>query len=739
MSWVKHSLVAALVCALSGAPVWALSKPVAGSKQAQVADSVQRPVADRNVVAMPAAATALDQSVGDWVHHVRFADLGLAAGLMLSREQPQADVYIPVPSQVPLSKVVWSLPLQHLTSRTARAWLSVAVNDQPVAHLALGSINSEQVLQGVAKGGLVSGGFLRLTLKLEIEHARDELGQVCTSPVSVLIDPSAHVGYQTPVGAHLSVGDAWVLLPAVTHVTVPQGAMSAETYQAAWAVGTTLLRGRKQGAFRAFAALGETVNTASMVVPTAWVSVPAFQSLSSRSSVALTDPAQWAAWVLLHLSGPSAAGGVVLVDAPFVKSVADGLDKLRVQADGSGLPADARKALETWQAAWLKRLQQAVEQPVVQSVPTVSGGVLLLSANAYGAFSQLTDPTRAALLRASGDKWLARPQPVKAASEVRLSSLGLPTGSFIMMYRREWTGVLDLSNQGLSGEVPKTWVFDIATPSTAASERPMVSLYLNDQLLTSHGLAMDGKTQRVTAQVPASAVQVRNVLRAVFLRHDDQGQCFEAPLSFSIADTSHVVTHARELGTNFAGAGLSLAKGGHLVVSPQELLAPLASLPTLVWAGEAMAVDVNRLKVSSAPAGSAKWPTPFIATPGAEGVPTSPKNDFLQDALVGLPNGLIARAVSRDGGLGVQLQNQGAGLEALAPVSVFNHGSVALFNARGLGQLWDEEGRTRDVYQDDLREPWLRRNMGWWIPLLLVFSFVALLVAASVVRRKRAS
>ena len=97
----------------------------------------------------------------------------------------------------------------------------------------------------------------------------------------------------------------------------------------------------------------------------------------------------------------------------------------------------------------------------------------------------------------------------------------------------------------------------------------------------------------------------------------------------------------------------------------------------------------------------------------------------------------MARVLSRDGGLGVQLQKQGTGLDELAKVSMFNHGSIGLFNAQGIGQLWDEEGRTRNTFQDEMREPWLRRNMGWWIPLLLVFSFVGLLVAASVVRRKR--
>ena len=739
MSWVKHSLMALLVCGLSGFSGWGFSKAPTGGKSARQGDALQKQLSSQTLVARAGAIDTTNTAAGDWAHRMRFADLGLADGVVLSREQPLVDVYVPVPAQVPLSKVTWSLPLRQVTSTTSRAWLSVSVNDQPVAHWALGSISSDQLLQGVAKAGLVPGGFLRLTLRLDIEHGKDELGQVCTAPVSVVIDPSAHVSYQTPAGAQLSVGDAWVLLPPVTNVMVPPGAMSIETYQTAWAVGTTLLRARRQQTFSAFASMGETVDTALIEVPNGWLDIPAFQALSSRSTVSLADPAQWAAWVLLQMAGPSAASGVVLVDAPFVKSVSAGLDALSAQVVAANLTPDVLNAVTQWQSVWLKRLQQAVEQPIVHSVPTVAGGVLLLGSSASAAFSQLVDPHWAALLRASGAQWLARSRPAPNSSELRLTELGLPTGAFSMLYRHEWTGVLDLSNPGLSGELPHTWVFDIATPAATMNEQPTVSLYLNDQLLASQVLSMDGKTQRVIANLPASAVQVRNVLRAVFLRRGDHGHCFVAPWSFSIADTSHVTTHSRELLVSFVGAGRAMAKGGNLLVSQQELSAPLASVPTLVWAGEAMALDVNRTKVQPTPGAAAAWPTPFMTHLGKGGSLKLPANEWLNEALVGIKDGLTARVVSHEGGLGLVLQAQGSGLDVTAPVSMFNHGSMGVFNAQGRGQLWDEAGRTRDTFQDEMREPWLRRNMGWWIPLLLVFAFVGLLVAASVVRRKRVS
>lgn len=736
MGWMKRAAVAVLCCALGGVGVGVVAQVPSVLRLSPTAEGWSGRVLSREGGVVPEGLSGVESAVADIGHRWRLADLGLLEPIVLSREQPTRDLYFPVPSQVPLSRVAWTLPMRFVATQGARSWVSVLVNDLPVAHHALTAASSALTLQGDAPGGLVPGGFVRMTLRLESEAATDGQGLACTVPASLVVDPSAALHFQTPAGAVSTVGDAWVLLPPVTHVLLPPGGLTTEVYQAAWRVGSALSRTRRHPAFAALPVVGDSVDTAALTVPPSWRPVPALQALANRSSVVLADNAQWAAWTLLQLAGPTASGGVVLVDAPFVQRLAGGLAALGLQAEAAGVAPSVRASIERWQSAWLGRLRQTLEQSAVQWVPTTIGGVLVLGPDAAQAFAQLADPQWAQLSRSAGATWVAQPTPVPGAAELRYSALGLGTGSFAMTYRHDWTGVLDLSQAGLSGQLPDEWVLDIATPSLTPDVSPTVSLYLNDRLLATDVLQLDGRTQRVRARLPASSLQVRNVLRAVFLRQGESGHCAVTPWTFSVTDSSHLTTRERSLAADFAGVGRALAKGGHLLVSADDLQTPVSSLNRMVWAGEAMALDASRIKVSVLPAPDQAWPTPFVAWVDGAAAQQPPMPTEAKEATAGLQEGLVVQVVSRNGGLGVAFQPRGNGLSLSAPVSLLNHGSIAAFNAQGQGQLWDADGRTDDAFADELREPWLRRNMGWWIPLLLVLSFVALLVAASVKRRK---
>jgi hypothetical protein len=105
------------------------------------------------------------------------------------------------------------------------------------------------------------------------------------------------------------------------------------------------------------------------------------------------------------------------------------------------------------------------------------------------------------------------------------------------------------------------------------------------------------------------------------------------------------------------------------------------------------------------------------------------------DAFAVLGNGLSARVVNVKGEASVFVRVHGRGLGETPVFAKFRHGSVAMVEEGGRLVEWDDAGLTREAHLDELRQPWVVRNVGWWLPAVLVLGFVGMLVVASVIRR----
>lgn len=167
---------------------------------------------------------------------------------------------------------------------------------------------------------------------------------------------------------------------------------------------------------------------------------------------------------------------------------------------------------------------------------------------------------------------------------------------------------------------------------------------------------------------------------------------------------------------------------------------PQRSLPQLVWAAHALTLNASQVSVSVLPQGSpAEWPKPFLAWDVSNSVIDSLRGTSVPnaaaDAFAALGNGLSARVAMVNGEASMFMQVHGRGLGENPVYARLRHGSVAMVDERGRMVEWDDSGLTREAHLDELRQPWVVRNIGWWLPAVLVLGFVGMLVVASLIRR----
>lgn len=667
-----------------------------------------------------------------WAEHsATLADLGLGQPLVLSQRQPTHTLYFPVPTQLPVSHLHWELPFWYRGSASQGAWLSVVVNGRPVFNHRLVGSADRQVLSGRLGVEPNGNGFLKIEITLVPEGTGTDACSGIHQLDSLELEPSARMGFRYLVTPSITLGDAWALMPGAPTVLIPGGELQAGTYQAAWRVGDALFAAHKRVVFEAVTGPDRLVDTRQVVVPKALLVVPAFRALSYRREVLLADDAQFAAWVLLRLQAQPHPS-VVVVDAAMAQALANGVGELEMQLK------DTRVVVHAF-GAWLRDRLGAVMNGALSSRVAVQaaggGGVLVAGPDSSRAFGQLTDPKWASLVRASGPFWELQPETATGARELHFPELGMPVGPVMVSDQQESVGVIDLGNARLGGRVPREVVLDVVPSSDAKHAQLSVLLYFNDVLLAAKTTRMDGGTYRLSARVPPLALRPRNLVRVVYQRFLGSEGCSSPPAVVEVLPTSHVVLQSGKPGQSFTGASLALTVGGQVHVPQRYLQEPLRTLPNLIWVSRAMAVSPQHVVLGIHPVGSVDgWPRPFVAwdVPAGRGSGASRPRAMV----AGMSGDGVAAAVASFGSVpSVYVDTVGAGVNFSTPITSLSHGSTAWMPVTGPAVELDPEGRAMDAHRSEWREPWLKRHLGWWLPLALVLAFVGLLVAASAKRR----
>lgn len=683
------------------------------------------------------------------------ADLGFEQPIVLSGMAASRTLYFPVPAHVMLSDVQLEVVHNYQHSEQHKGWLSLAVGERVVFQGLIEPGQRTRVASGQLPYTEVDNGFLSVVLGLQRAPRPGQPSDPCDEegvmPASLLVHPATRIRYSYHSRDATKPGDAWALLPNPSVVLMPGGRLAPATYDAAWRVGAALAQRQRRPLFEALPRPGDEVDTAQVAVPGPLKGFPVFDRLAKRRVLRLDSEAAVLAWLLLRLqAAPSPA--VLLVDETYQQLLRQGQDQmLALLATQRPLAlVNYREMVTSVLASVL--MPTATDLVVTQPMP--QGPLLVVFPPGSKALAQLGDSALLALTQvASWRGWPALALRTRD-SAVTWEALGMGVGPLALQYQAEWSGRLVASHPGLAGRTPKELVLDVAVPPRTEGLDPVVSVYFNDMLLVSRRLQGLPEGERVRAGIPQAMVRSDNVVRAVFVRQHPLGACRQGTeaLPLTVLPSSHVVLGKRHLSENFSGVSAAFAGGGRILVPPAYLDDAALTLPRVLWASQALGIGADQADVQVVDASAASIASngvpPFLAMDVAPtGVPNAGQGDVLMPARQpgpshsglrtgDLTSGAVIRVQLQAGIPNAVLQSVGQGLDPLPLGARLTHGDMAVLDQRGRLLQWDAQGRTDAQFLEDIQDPWVRRHLGWVVPLLVVLAFVALLYAASVRRRR---
>ena len=343
-------------------------------------------------------------------------------------------------------------------------------------------------------------------------------------------------------------------------------------------------------------------------------------------------------------------------------------------------------------------------------------------------------------------------EPKTDDKAVSLKYLGAKPGSFDVLSHADWNATFDIGSVAADGRGPGTLVMDVAASPSAARTPPIVSVFMNEVLLGAKEMEATGRRERIVAPIPRYALAARNVIRVSFVRQLASDRCRETPEPYpvSVLPSSHMLLDKIEPTGDFTGLMASFGSGGTLLVPAAHLENAPATLPRVVRLASSTGLSPMKAKFQTVAAGAApKIDGPFLAVDvPVNGDKSEVRNDNGRLYLSGENDKplLDVRGLNRVGVLEVTKAggSQGAVYRTLGneappmdkPMQL-SEGNVAIMGNNGLRTEVNTHDPSGQLAMREARPSMFERSYWWLVPIVVVAFFIALLVYASRVRRRR--
>ncbi|MBN6150050.1 hypothetical protein JR065_06835 [Xanthomonas sp. AmX2] len=706
-----------------------------------------------------AAADSVAGQFGEWAgdstveRSMTLRELGFKTPLVLSGQESQREIYLPVPAGVPTRDAQLQVDARYVRGHTGRTSSLLSVDGDPVAARSITDAQGDASQLIGIDGFARPSGFVRFGVGwwsvVSDYQCADQ-----SAPANVLrLSPDSRFSYRFDGRAIDTVAKAWGALPAKVRLLVDGRATSVESYDAAWRVGAALENGGKRVEVIALPAVGASVDLRGLAIPASLAGIPAYAALADGSaSHRIGSLAEVGALLSLGEAGPLAADVAVLSD-PLRAGVRAALDALATQVAAAA--PDAATAFADWRKADMAGFEQPAGTASVQ-VALVGGRPTLLVATGAGAkvAGLLTEQWRAYALGRSLQVGTAVLPPAEK-DVVLLGRFGAMAGTQEIVTRGDRTANFDLGALSSDGRLPSEVVIDVSAAPNPAGQGAVASIFFNDYLLGAKVLNSDGKPQRLIVKVPTFALAARNQVRISFLRQPARPYCHDPATGYpvSVLPSSHIRLADRGLGGDFVGAAAQLA-GAHEVFVPSSWLqdAP-ASLAKVIHIASAAGASpmkavlkVGEAKTAIAPTGA--YLSFALAPKGLEQsgavrdgklVVSGPGDQVLLD-LAGLDRAALVEVVGSGASTGVIYRELGAqGPQIDEPFRLIR-GNLALLDARGVVQDFDgqDPSGAQLAEQADPQPVW-QQHMVWLLVLVAVIVLMLLAARVTQVRRRRKS
>ena len=463
----------------------------------------------------------------------------------------------------------------------------------------------------------------------------------------------------------------------------------------------------------------------------------------------MADTAEIGALLSLGQNSPF-RGDIVIADNALITSMSLAFDALAEQIKVA-VP-EASDAFTQWRSR-IEPAAKAIGANEVRIGAVFGRPAILVApdagAKAAGLFSQLWRSIGVSPALAVQ----AAEAPRSEASVISLKNLGGSPGTFDVLGRADWTATFDLASVSAEGRLPATLMLDVSAAPGAARAAPVASVFLNDILLGASHLNAKGARERISARIPRYALAARNVLKVSFVRQLSSDDCRETPESYPVAvlASSHLELSDVEPDSNFTGMLSRFAVGANLMLPTSYQDDARATLPRVIYLASSTGVSATNATLSWVAADKAQDPlssflaldVPFpgnknlVNVDGGRMVLADHSKRTLLD-IQGLDRVGTLEVANIDGKEGIIYRTVGANAPELDKSFQLTRGNFAAIGSQGLlSELDTDDASGRHLMEDNERFS-VRKSIWLGLPALGVVLFIALMVYASRVRRRKA-
>lgn len=544
---------------------------------------------------------------------VTLRDLGFTGPVLLSPVDARREIYLPIPANVAIDDATLSLGADYLKAAGGGATFLLSIDGYPVAGRSPDQTSGNFKIDVGVDGAPRKSGFVRLGASWLSSTNAALCGDTLATGNIVKIDPSTRFTYRYDPAAVGDLLTAWTAIPSAASVLIAGRALGAEAYDAAWRVGVALERAGKEPHFVALPAVGDTVTPSGVPVPEGLTGVPAFAALAGTGPHTLANPAELGAYLLLQ--GGTLAD-IVIADPALTVQIRSALDALAAEIAPHG--AEATAAFETLRKS-ADSLAAGPAAPDEIGLAMLGGRPLIAVAPAAAGKA---DAVFSAFWRQLA---VARSLRVKAAEiprntgdSVSLTGLSTTADSIDVLASSDWSATFALSDLSTDGKVPSSIDLDVSAAPGTLSYSPVVSIFLNDYLIGGQRLYADGRSERVSVDIPEYALHPTNVLRITFIRQPVSDRCPQ-PYPVTVLPSSRMNLSASKPTPTFLGVVPRLAAASKLLLPTPFLTDAPRTLDTVVHIADGAGLSPRRsaLVIVNAPDGgratSAMPDAPFLA------------------------------------------------------------------------------------------------------------------------------
>lgn len=546
-------------------------------------------------------AQAAGNDTGWRVRSNSLRDSGFSKPIVLDQKKREQHFYFPIAQNVRLKDAYLELDATYLRQFASTDGLTIQVNGVSVKVLSLAQGAAPSFLRMTGMDGQSWSADVAAQTKAEINlsiplknldpAARfvdvgvsfnskievDRCAEIIGRGNEVLLDPGTRIRYRYDPNSVADVRSFLTTLPPHPQILLP-GQLTGMQYEAA----LRLLMGlRNQGLDPQLARLpklGDEVSVEGFNLKGAIASNPLFRSVAVAASqqrpLHVENEMDVAAWLALRLMAEDGLADVV-IDAAGIRSALVKAGQIwRDQGILPLMPAWLRQAVaEQWQ------IKSRSNQANLSVVNWAGTQLLLLDGDNLNPAALLAGSSWSAI--ANGEALgvgQAIPLSVDAHSHRLMIAHNLPVQYLYgSMHWEVPFGAKDLP----SGERPNSIQLNIIAANKNADSAEVVSVFMNDNLITAKRLRTDGEVTSVDAFVPLYSLKANNVVRIEVADPALQGCARSQPLPIQILPSSYLgLTGARDAKEFFALVP-ALAHEGSVIVPSAYFLHPEDTLLTV--------------------------------------------------------------------------------------------------------------------------------------------------------------